>query len=58
MQKTRDEALSLLCDYTQSDSLIKHAFGVEAGIGLYAALCSVDVELVALAGLLHDFDYA
>lgn len=58
--KTRQEALALLHDYTQSQSLIKHALSVEAAIrwyGTYFNQTPEEIERWGLAGLLHDFDY-
>jgi putative nucleotidyltransferase with HDIG domain len=54
---TRDEALSLLKEHTQSDSLIKHAIAVEAAMRAYARRFDGDPELWAITGLIHDFDY-
>jgi len=54
---SRDEALKLLKEYTQSESLLKHAFAVEAAMGHYAARFGQDSELWATTGLIHDFDY-
>lgn len=54
---TRDEALILLREYTQSESLIKHALAVEAAMGHYSSHFREDPHRWRLTGLLHDFDY-
>ena len=54
---TRDEAWTLLSEYTKSESLIKHAVAVEAAMRHYAAHFGEDLEKWSLTGLLHDFDY-
>jgi putative nucleotidyltransferase with HDIG domain len=53
----REEAWELLCEYTKSDSLRKHALAVEAAMRRYARRFGEDEELWAVVALLHDFDY-
>ncbi|NOX88195.1 MAG: HDIG domain-containing protein [Calditrichaeota bacterium] len=54
---TRDEALAILKEYTKTESLLKHAFAVEAAMRAYARKFNEDEELWGVVGLLHDFDY-
>ncbi len=54
---TRDEALTILKEYTKSESLLKHAYAVEAAMRAYARKFGEDEELWGIVGLLHDFDY-
>jgi putative nucleotidyltransferase with HDIG domain len=55
---TKEEALQLLKEFNKSDSLIKHAFSVEAVMRHFAQLLGEkDVEKWAIIGLLHDIDY-
>ena len=54
---TRDDAWKLLCEYTASESLRKHALAVEACVRAYARKNGADEELWGLTALLHDFDY-
>lgn len=54
---SRDDAWNLLCEYTQSESLRKHALAVEACVRAYARKNGADENLWGLAALLHDFDY-
>ena len=57
MTMTRDEALALMHQYTESDALRKHMYAVEFAMRAYAAKFGEDVERWGLVGLLHDFDY-
>lgn len=54
---TRNEALNILQEYTKSESLLKHAYAVEAVMRAYAQKYGEDEELWGIIGLLHDFDY-
>jgi putative nucleotidyltransferase with HDIG domain len=53
----REAAWCLLTEFTQSESLLKHALSVEACIRAYACKNGADEELWGMVGLLHDFDY-
>ena len=54
---TRDEALALMHEYTQSDALRKHMYAVEAAMLAYARKQGEDEAAYGVVGLLHDFDY-
>ncbi len=53
----RQATWELLAEYTQNESLLKHALAVEAGMRAYAAKLGGDVEEWGAVGLIHDFDY-
>ena len=57
----RESAWCLLTEFTQSESLRKHALSVEACMRAYArkfaAGSTEEEELWGVVGLLHDFDY-
>jgi len=53
----RDTAWCLLTEFTQSESLRKHALAVEACMRAYARNVGADEELWGMVALLHDFDY-
>jgi len=57
MTLNRNDAWQLLTEYTKSDSLLKHAMGVEAAVRGYARTFGEDEEAWGVVALLHDFDY-
>ena len=54
---TREEAWNLLCEWTEGDSLRKHARAVEHAMRTYARKYGEDEEKWGIVGMLHDFDY-
>jgi len=56
-QLSRDNALALLGEWVQSDSLRRHCLAVEAAMRAQARERGGDEELSGLSGLLHDLDY-
>ena len=54
---TREEALFLLHQYNESDSLRKHAYAVEGVMRYIARKRGEDEEKWGVIGLIHDLDY-
>lgn len=57
MQVTREAAWRLLTEWTQGDSLRKHALAVDAAVRGYARLQGASEDEWGAVALLHDFDY-
>ena len=57
MQVTRDAAWQLLTEWTEGESLRKHALAVEAAVRGYARRFGANEEEWGVVALLHDFDY-
>src|ERR671918_2298055 len=57
MTVSRESAWQLLTEWTQSESLRKHALAVEAAVRGYARQQGANEEDWAVVALLHDFDY-
>ncbi len=53
----RDQAWQILCEFTKSESLRKHALAVEACVAAYARKFGEDQTKWSVAALLHDFDW-
>ena len=54
---TYTDALNLMHEYTKSETLRRHMYGVEAAMRGYARKFGEDEEQWAIVGILHDFDY-
>ena len=54
---TREEAWQILCEFTKSEGLRKHALAVEACLAAYARKFGEDEEKWHVTALLHDFDW-
>ena len=52
-----NDALALFHEWTETESLRRHAYAVEAAMEYYAQKFGEDVELWRMTGLLHDMDY-
>ena len=57
VEMKREEAWNLLCEFTKSDSLRRHALAVEACVTAYARKFNGDETQWSVTALLHDFDY-
>ena len=53
----RDEAWTLLTEYTKGEGLLKHAMAVEAAVRGYARKFEENEDDWGITALLHDFDY-
>lgn len=53
----RDEALSIVHEFIQSENLRRHMYAVEAAMRFYADKFGEDEETWGITGLLHDFDW-
>jgi len=53
----REQAWNLLCEFTKSEGLRKHALAVETCVAAYARKFGEDQQKWSLTALLHDFDW-
>lgn len=53
----REEAWSLVNEYTENQNLVRHMLAVEAAMRAYARKYGEDEDLWGTVGLIHDFDY-
>src|SRR5215467_7842418 len=54
---TREQAWDIVCEFTKSEGLRKHALAVEACVAAYAQKLGEDEQKWSLTALLHDFDW-
>ena len=54
---TRNQAWNILCEFTKSESLRRHALAVEACVVAYARKFGEDEQKWGVTALLHDFDW-
>src|ERR1700691_655444 len=53
----REQAWELLCEFTKTEGLRKHALAVETCVAAYARKLGEDEPKWAITALLHDFDW-
>jgi putative nucleotidyltransferase with HDIG domain len=53
----REQAWEILCEFTKSEGLRKHALAVETCVAAYARKWGQDEAKWSLTALLHDFDW-
>jgi len=53
----RKQAWDIVCEFTKSDSLRRHALAVEACVAAYASKFGEDAGKWGITALLHDFDW-
>jgi putative nucleotidyltransferase with HDIG domain len=53
----REKAWNLLCEFTKTEGLRKHALAVETCVSAYARKLGEDEKKWAVTALLHDFDW-
>ena len=57
VEMEREQAWEILCEFTKSDSLRRHALAVEACVTAYARKLGEDEVKWSVTALLHDFDW-
>ena len=53
----REQAWNIVCEFTRSEGLRKHALAVEACVTAYARKAGADEQRWGITALLHDFDW-
>ena len=53
----REQAWELLCEFTKTEGLRKHAMAVETCVSAYARKFGEDEHKWSITALLHDFDW-
>jgi len=53
----REQAWNILCEFTKSEGLRKHALAVETCVSAYARKAGADEQRWGTTALLHDFDW-
>jgi putative nucleotidyltransferase with HDIG domain len=54
---TREQAWDIVCEFTKSEGLRKHALAVETCVAAYARKLGEDEHKWSITALLHDFDW-